>query len=642
MAEADLSAIDAIMGQQPQAIAGQPPAQPAPDLAAVDSLTGGGDEKGRMRTDGLTMMEEFVVGLNKLQPEKQAEFLQEQGYRTSIQNGQVKVDRGQGPEDFNPDGFDAGDVARWFPEILIGGIETIATGAKVAGAIAAPVTGGGSLALGSAIGGAAGGLGELAIQAGAKAAGVREEFDFPEVGKQALIGATIPGVVTLGGKALQKGGKALQAAPEARKAVQEAGEVIGAKPTPAQLTGSKAQGSLESLLGKQEQMLGGMQLRKQIAANQEAVARTAEEILQSKSGRSALEVGGEIRQKLTDSITKKIGKAEELYGQVLESTRRVPAVTNKLEAGIEKLAADMRFSTDGQAFLDRVRNKLADVENVEDLRLLRTSIMDEVPPTAAKNVKIVADRLYGLLTEARSNSYRAAVRELKKIGEPGSEKGLEALIGKLDEADRLYAQTAREVTNSLLGKGKHLKGGVKRGAERAIEGVPEEKLAGRLLPKGDAARAAALKKLSPEAFDAARSQLLEDIAQRATRTGQGTLGDGFNPTVIFKEINKMGPEMANMIFGKDGVKKAEALKTFYRSIPRDVNPSGTATALANLQFLSPMKQAQGLSLSALHALLRSREAIGRGAQAVAGSGVAQKTGLAAAFQAGNIQSRGNE
>jgi hypothetical protein len=566
------------------------------------------------------MMEEFTIGLNKLQPEKQAEFLRDRDYAARVdEKGEVMVDRGQGFEPFNPEGFDAGDVARWFPEVIVGGLEAIGTGSKVLGAIAAPGTAGLSLLAGSAIGGAAGALGEAAIQTGAKLAGVRDEFDVGEIGKQGVIGATIPGVFGLGTKAVKAGAKALQAAPGTRQVVQEAAETIGAKATPGQLIGSPTLQGFESIQSKQIGTLGGRQL---------------------KSGRSALEVGGEIREKLTGSITKKLAKAEDLYGEVLTSTKTVPAVTGKLESGIDKIAADMRFSTDGEAFLSRIRNKLANVENVEDLRLLRTSIMDEVPPTAAKNVKITADRLYGLLTKARSDSYRAAVKELKRIGEPGSEKGLEGLIKKLDEADRLYAETASEVTNSLLGKGKHLKGGVKRGAARAVEGVADEKLAGRLLPKGDLARAQALKKLSPEAFKSARSQLIEDIAQKATPTAQGSIDQGFNPKVIFKEIDKMGPEMAEMIFGKDGVKKAEALKTFYKSIPKDVNPSGTATTLSNIEFLRPIRQAESLTISALRAILKSREAIGRGAGAIAGNKKAQAAGLAAAFQAAGLRDRG--
>lgn len=640
--------IDQMIAETQAEFSAPPPAQQTgaqqpPAAGGMDALIAETQqeivEKPKRRQDALSLTENFVVGLNKLQPEKQAEFLREQGFDAFLEGGKVRVDRGQGSEDFDADGLDAGDVARWFPEILIGGIEAVATGSKVLGAIAAPATGGASLAAGMAIGGAAGAVGEAAIQTGAKLAGVRDEFDIGEIGKQGVIGATIPGVFGLGTKAVKAGAKALQAAPGQRQAVQEAAETIGAEATPGQLTDSPLLQGFESLQAKQPAMLGGRGLRKQIKSNQEAVARTAEEILAGKSGRSALEVGAEVRAKITESMEKKLGKAEDLYAEVLTSTKLVPAVTDKLESGIEKIAADMRFSTDGEAFLNRVRNKLGTVENVEDLRMLRTSIMDEVPPTAAKNVKITADRLYGLLTKARSDSYRSAVKELKRVGAPGSEEGLKGLIKKLDEADRLYAETAKEATNALLGKGKHLKGGVKRGAKRAIEGVPDEKLASRLLPRGDLARAQALKKLSPEAFESAKSQIIEDIAQKATPTAQGTIDQGFNSKTIFKEIDKMGPEMAEMIFGKDGVKKAEALKTFYKSIPRDVNPSGTATAMNEIKFLSPLRQAESLSLSALRALVGSREAIGRGVAKAAGSKKVQKTGLAAAFQAGQ-QTRG--
>ena len=87
---------------------------PASDMAALIAETQQEMvERPKARQDALSLTENFVVGLNKLQPEKQAEFLREQGFDAFIEKGQVRVARGQGAEDFDLEGAAMGGGARW-------------------------------------------------------------------------------------------------------------------------------------------------------------------------------------------------------------------------------------------------------------------------------------------------------------------------------------------------------------------------------------------------------------------------------------------------------------------------------------------------------------------------------------------------
>ena len=142
---------------------------------------------------------------------------------------------------------------------------------------------------------------------------------------------------------------------------------------------------------------------------------------------------------------------------------------------------------------------------------------------------------------------------------------------------------------------------MKREAAEAIEKVIPEKRAEKFLPSRDVAKAQALKELSPEGFEELARAKIAQIAEKATSTAKGSFGR-VNPQAVAKEIDKLSPEIAEQMFGKEGVKKAKALSKFYRAIPGDINPSGTATTADLLLF--PFRQISSMSLSAVNTFLR--------------------------------------
>lgn len=556
----------------------------------------------------VTLKQRAMMGLVKEDPELQERFLQRQGFETKIENGVVKFKRGDKFVNANPSGFDIGDLVEYLPEIVEGVAGAVATSAKALGAIGAPMTGGAGLAAGSAIGGAVTGGTELAKQGLAKGLGLREDINLKRVARQSAIGAAVPGIVSGAGAAFKSArsglGKAIfGAVPESgvdAAGIKEAGKLIGAKPTPGMLTSDPGVRMTESVLSKQTLGIGGSMLRTQQRVNEQAAIRTAEELVQSKTARSAFEVGESFKNKVMKDIGNKLKPAEKLYGEVAQELPDLRADTTRISAAIDKLAERFKFSTDAQAVLNKARAGVEEITSLEDLKAFRTAIMDDVSPTASKNLKIAADEIYNAATKARSDSFEKGVRNLKGQFAPRKQQ---ELLGKLKEADKIYAETAKDVQTALLKPGAKIKKGVKREAAEALEKTLPERRLEKFLPSKDVQRAAALQRLSSEGFDELASARIADIAEKSASTARGNFGQ-LNPQSVAKEIGKLSPELANNIFGKDGVKKAQALQKFYQAIPGDINPSGTATTLDILAF--PFRQVSSASLSAVNTFLRHK------------------------------------
>lgn len=350
----------------------------------------------------------FNIGLIKEDPRLQVEYLKRKGVDAYLSDDdQVIVDG----RPFRGSEFSFQDFAEWIPEIIEGGADAVLTGTKVMGALGAPATGGASIAAASAVGGLVTGGLETARQSMAIGRGLRPELDPGRILKKAAIGAAVPAAVSGLGKVI---GSGLHKA-----GILEAAEEIGTKATPAMLAepGSvvgKAQAFAESGLEKQGMGVFGIPLRVKRQKQREAANQAAEEILSLKSERSGLEVGEQFAEEVKRSVQAKLKPAEELYSEVSEKLGDIPVDRDVLWDALKKLEKRMKFSKEGTFTIRGIESKIGDIKTLEDLKLFRTSIRDEIPGTAPKNVKAVVDDMYQAATKARSDSFKAFIKEKQK------------------------------------------------------------------------------------------------------------------------------------------------------------------------------------------------------------------------------------
>jgi hypothetical protein len=592
------------------------PGAPAPEFQQADRPLGGASALAQaalaIPPAEVTLKQRAMLGLIKEDPELQMKYLQRQGFESVIENNEVKV---RGPSGdlvpFNPEGVDVGDFVEYLPEAVEGVVGAVATGAKVLGAIGAPVTGGGSLAAASALGGATTAATEAGKQGLAASLGLREGLDPARIARQGAIGAAVPPVLAGAGKAIGGAARGLGQAifrgkgalPIDKEAIEASTELIGGRATPAQLSNNPITRVTESLLSKMRLGLGGIALRQQQRVNQVAAIEASEEILANRSNKLPEVIGDDFAEKVMTSISKKLAPATKLYGELDVSLKNVPADKKALQEGFASILESLRTSPEGIAALNKFKPIIDGLETVDDIKNFRTNIAREIGANASDNAKIAADKLYAMATKVRTSSYDNAINELKRIGEPGSEKGLQAMKQKLAEADRIWSETTKLAERALLAPGKKFTGGVEGGARKALfEGVKAEERVGKFL--GSAQQAEALEQLSKEGFDEAASAKAFQIYSNSIGTGKGSQGR-LLPQKVARELDKLSPSVAKQIFGDHGVKKAKALQTLWRAIPEDYNPSGTASTLDMIMFATGASQLSSMSLSALNILGRT-------------------------------------
>lgn len=558
-------------------------------------------------TPGVPLSERAVLSLVKENPELGVNYLKRKGYEArSNKEGDLEFKGPTGWALVNPKGLDTGDIIGVIPDLLEVAASTFASGSKAIGLVGAPASGGASLAAGAGLGGLATGAVETGRQGLGKFLGVRDEIDYGQIAKQTALGAGVPlgiGAAFMGAKAAGKGlGKMIFGGPAAKEidaeGIKAAGKLIGAKPTPGMLADDPALRATESVLAKQTLGAGGMMLRQQLRVNERAAIDTAEALVEGRTAKSAFEVGESFADKLKQAVAEKVKPAEALYDSVKEKLKEVPADLSALKAAFKKTKDIQGLSDEAMAVVSKFEKKLDQVKTVDDLKNLRTVIMDEIPPTASKNAKIVAERLYAAATQARQDSFMAAAKEV----------GDTSLMNDLKKADKIYKDTIDLVQRSVLSQGQAVTKGLKRQLNETLEKTVPEKRLEKFLPKQDAGRAKALQELAPQAFDELSEARIAEIARKATSTGKGTFGV-INPRTVASEIEALSPEVATKIFGQDGVLKAKALAKFYRAIPGDLNPSGTANVVDLLLF--PIRQITSLSVSAVNLFLRSKEPVAK-------------------------------
>lgn len=356
-------------------------------------------------------------------------YMKDRGFITRVKGGEVQV-RTPDQEAFvsiEPTDIDLFDFSGWAKEaaqdvtdvgreLIEGGVVALTTGAKAVSSLAGPL----GLGVSSAVSGATMAGVETARQGLGQAVGVREGFKPGQVAQAGLIGAALPGVAGATGKALEKFGsafgkvigkfRAFAKKPDA-EAIIKGAETLGARATPGQLFKSPGVQKLEeSLVKSGDFQLGGVMsgLPKQVEINKRVIAKEAENLVKGRSFREGFDVGREVGKEITEQVQLKLEPAEKLYTEVAEQLGDISVDTAKLKGALSGLKKDMKFSDEGLSVLKKFEKKLNLVDNAQDLKQFRTSILDELPATASKNAKIASNKLYEVATKTRSDALQKA------------------------------------------------------------------------------------------------------------------------------------------------------------------------------------------------------------------------------------------
>lgn len=320
---------------------------------------------------------------------------------------------------------------------------------------------------------------------------------------------------------------------------------------------------------------------------------------ESEGGLSQAQLG----QKIGDSLKAKIETEEApigaLYDEIRSFTQDVPLSKQSLPR-ISKNIMELepvKYDPDGPAaqLAKRMTKNLESYDSVDSVKALRKIVNNEVRNSQDYNVKFVGSQISDRLKELEKNTILRHAEAIKssieenvaKHGDPAiwepqmaRAQQLGDLVGKIKQADSMYAPFIKKVQTLAEMFGKKRVDGARSAINFLTEDLSPEQIAKRAFQKGDSETAKFFAKSFPEEWELVKQYQRAELRDSSVFERSGK----FNTRGFIKKVDNLEPEIKDLMFSPDEVKKIDAVKTYLRSIPENFNPSGTSGMSAFREF----------------------------------------------------------
>lgn len=405
--------------------------------------------------------------------------------------------------------------------------------------------------------------------------GAAQELGGQVIGK--TLGAAKRGLLSFG----EKGG-VLGAGSD----LSGAAKTIGVRPTIAMESSSPVVKGLESSL-EQSPGLGGMLTRTSTGPARKAVQSTSEALLGDATSQSTFATGEQVKAGITAKLGERLGPIEMVYDDIGAQTSKMPineksvAATSKKILGIDvvKLAPDSSWAKTANSYAER----LANAQTANDIKTIKTMVGRDFQAAApGSNDKKVLGEIYQRVSKLQSNS---AMKGAIQIAREGTDGGLigKQLVSDLKSANKQYSSLMRDVQEmskaARLGKSRSIPEMLAK-----LEDVPSEKISEKLFNTKDLKLVQSVKAQYPEEFETLRRSKLSDILKKSQDPQSGQV----SPQRLVSQLNDLNPEMAEVLFGKEGVLRIDALRKISRATPKMMGPSGSPQGMMYLDLINPL------------------------------------------------------
>jgi len=342
-------------------------------------------------------------------------------------------------------------------------------------------------------------------------------------------------------------------APEIIKAAED----IGAPVMPGQLTSSKHMQRLHGLLMESGTPIAeGEQRIAQEGWN--AAEKAVADTLVGTTEKSAAEIGNELKANLTNKLKTQAEPIEGLYDQLRVEYGEIPLSERSIKQvanNILKLDGVNLSASSAEARLAKnVARELENLETVDQIRAYK-AVMNR---SGAPETRYIRGRIAEKLDDLEEATI---VRLAKEAGRTPEEK--QHLLGLLELHDAAKSQykefrSTMEELGSVLGK-KKIYG--KQDFLDFIDDLTPEKLASKLFAKGNSEFLSFFQKQFPEEMNLLLSSERSKILNAATKDGV------LNTTNVFRQVEKLSPELKKIMFSPEQLNKLRSAKTYMEAFP---------------------------------------------------------------------------
>lgn len=488
----------------------------------------------------------------------------------------------------------------------------------------------GSKTAGSAVEGAAYGLGQSVSEHALGDPELNSEKVLSNVGYGALFGGAVGGALGIPSAFMGKeGASAGKFISGIDRASVEAGDLGAAVDASAQFTSEEKQGVLSGLAKRKENaadiegaaarrgypvvpgMLSDSEYVQKAASSlingaptwpaakiqnifTEGVARAtsdAQSVLHTPETLTAAETGSAIRDSLAAKIDAFQKPIKELYdasramsGQVfmdpavLEETQN--AMRNIREVKLMPRAAASKLATD-------LADSLGNAKTVEDLQTIRNSFGKSMSAVASPEERRFAGILGDMMDELEEKS---VMNHVASIQDPVVRMGFTDILQKKALADAAYKPFKEELRTLMKKLGKsNVKGA--RDAIQHIEGMSGEDIASKLFTKNDSAFIQKFNQSFPEEMELLRSLQKGKVMAAATKSGD------FSANAAFKAVHGLSPEVQGHLFTPEELGKFKDAQLYLKELPKNANPSNTDNVRTFREYFSSDKDIFGIPFS---------------------------------------------
>jgi hypothetical protein len=326
----------------------------------------------------------------------------------------------------------------------------------------------------------------------------------------------------------------------------------------------------------------GIQRQKLYQQVYDAVSKTASDVIGEGSPYTKAELGNQFKNSITQQIAAQAKPISDIYDAIKQYHSIIPLSEDAAPAIAKELGQIQEFrvspsSPEGQ-LVNRVMKEIPNLKTVDDVKAYNSVLNRSISPTAPSGEKRMAGIISDKLGELENNS----VTDFAKSNQmpPEAQPAIQNLIAQRESANAAY-KPFRQDLNTLaeqLGKGKVY------GAQDAINFIQDrltpEEVTQKLFSKNNSE----FLKFFAKKYPAQMQMML--AYQKGVIRDAASKGGRLTPNTVFREVNKLQPEIQQSLFSPQELQKLKSAQTVAQSIPKSFNTSNTNNAAVFRAFMT--------------------------------------------------------
>jgi hypothetical protein len=368
-------------------------------------------------------------------------------------------------------------------------------------------------------------------------------------------------------------------APEIIAAAKE----LGIEVTPGMLDDSGFVERLESSLAKSPSYFG-QKLKRALTGVYDGLNKAGQELTDEATNLEPFAIGEKFKSNVTANLAEKLDPISSVFNEVAESTKHIPVGERSLERVGANIANDDLFSLGvGSETAKKYVDAIPKLKNANQIKSLMTALNEDLRAAQGSDRQVLGMIKEKLARLENNSIVRGAIQAARETGSgPGSMKAATGeaigkdIVGDLLDARKAYAGVAKDVAGVAKEARLKIRGPGSFGD--VVEQIPSERIQDKFFNVDNIRQIKGLQDVFPEAAELLRQGKLKEGLEAAidnSLAGQGQ----FASNKFLKWARGLNPSAQVHLFGQDGAAKIANMQTVQNAMPRNFNPSGTASEL---------------------------------------------------------------